>query len=149
MRSLTRKQREDLLVKLLNDRRGVELAKSLLQRNGDNSISKSPPSPNHFLRQPPLQTTPDWCRCGKCRQMDNPVESVCCINTTCVTTSDLFYDICLNRHVLSVGIINRSDFLVKIQNLLQQITENMHTASTSYTNTDTWEGLIKRSSLHA
>ena len=97
-------------MKLLDDRGGVELAQSLLQRNGDNSISESPPFPNHFLRQPPLQATTDCCRCGKCRQMDNPVERVCCRNTTCVTTSDLFYDICLNRHVLSVGIINRSDF---------------------------------------
>ena len=97
-------------MKLLDDRGGVELAQSLLQRNGDNSISESPPAANHFPRQPPLQATPDWCRCGKCRQMDNPVERVCCRNTTCVTTSDLFYDICLNRHVLSVGIINRSDF---------------------------------------
>ena len=93
-------------MKLLDDRGGIELAKSLLQRNEDGSIPESPPSP----RQPPLQGTPDWCRCGKCRQMDNPVEHVCCRSTPCVTTSDLFYDICLSRHVLSVGKINRSDF---------------------------------------
>ena len=57
MHSLTSEQREDLLVKLLNDRGGVELAQSLLQRNGDNSISESPPAANHFPRQPPLQAT--------------------------------------------------------------------------------------------
>ena len=56
---LTSKQQEDLLVKLLDDRGGVELVKSLLQRNWDNSITVLPPSPNYFPRQPPLQATPE------------------------------------------------------------------------------------------
>ena len=109
MRSLTSEQQKDLLVKLLDDRGGVELAKCLLQRNDSSSTPGSPPSLNS-QRPPPSQGAPDWCKCGKCRQMDNPVERVCCRNSPCATTSDLFYDICLNRHVLSVDIINRSDF---------------------------------------
>ena len=148
MRSLTSEQQEDLLVKLLDDRGGVELAKCLLQRNDSSSTPGSPPSPNS-LRPPPSQGAPDWCKCGKCRQMDNPVERVCCRNSPCTTTSDLFYDICLNRHVLSVGIINRSDFLEKIQNLLQRIIEKSLTDFTSCTNMGTWEEQIERSFLHA
>ena len=58
--------------------------------------------------QPPVsQGSPDWCRCHQCRHMDNAVEHVCCNTIFCTTTTD---DICLNRHVLSVCIINQSDF---------------------------------------
>ena len=42
--------------------------------------------------------------------MDNPIEQICCMNSTCMTTIDVFYEICLNRHVLSICIINRRDF---------------------------------------
>ena len=59
--------------------------------------------------QPP-QGIPEWCKCGKCRSMENPVEHVCCKMRPCTTTTDVFHDICLNRHVLSVCIIDRADF---------------------------------------
>ena len=59
MRSLTSEQQEDLLVKLLDDRGGVELAKSLLQVNEDSGTLGLPPSLNS-PRPPLLQGTPDW-----------------------------------------------------------------------------------------
>ena len=98
VQSLGNAQQEQLLVELLQDRGGVELAKCLLQRstNGDES-------------QPPQGALP-WCKCGKCRHMDNVVERLCCKMRPCITTTDAFHDTCLNRNVLSVCILDRSDF---------------------------------------
>lgn len=101
VQALTSEQQQKLLIELLHDRGGVELANCLLQRTASNF--------NDQGYQPP-QGTPDWCKCGKCRQMDNPVERVCCKLRPCTTTTDAFYDVSLNLHVLSVCIINRSDY---------------------------------------
>ena len=90
-------EQEALLVELLQDRGGVELAGCLLQRN--DSDAEQPP-------QGPLE----WCTCGKCRHMDNPVERVCCKMRPCITTTDMFHDVALNRNVLAVGILNASDY---------------------------------------
>lgn len=88
-----------MLVELLQDRGGVELARCLLQRSGDGE-------------QPPQgpQGPQEWCTCGKCRYMDNPVERVCCKMRPCITTTDMFHDVALNRNVLAVGILSASDF---------------------------------------
>lgn len=61
---------ESLLIELLQDRGGVQLARSMLQRSSD--------SDNY---QPP-QGTPEWCECGRCRQMDNPIEQVRMLQNT-------------------------------------------------------------------
>lgn len=89
-----------MLVELLQDRSGVELARCLLQRN-DNDDEQPPQEP-----QGPLE----WCTCGKCRHMPNPVERVCCKMRPCITTTDMFHDVALNRNVLAVRILNTSDF---------------------------------------
>ena len=70
----------------------------MLQRNSDGDNYQLP------------QGIPDWCKCGRCRQMDNPVERVCCKTRPCITTTDAFHDTCLNRNVLSVCILDRNDF---------------------------------------
>ena len=59
--------------------------------------------------------------------MDNPAEYVCCRNTPCVTT-----DICLNCHVLSVDIINHSDFFG----------EDPEFTPINYTRMGTWDPFI-------
>ena len=86
-------------MKLLQDRGGVQLARSMLQRSNDDDNSHQPP-----------QGIPDWCRCGKCRQMDTVVERLCCKSRPCITTTDSFYDTCINRSVLTVCILDRNDF---------------------------------------
>ena len=93
-------QQESLPIELLQDRGGVELAKCMLQRSANNEDDNY---------QPP-QGTPPWCKCGKCRHMENTVERLCCKMWPCTTTTDVFHDACLNRNVLSVCIIDRSDF---------------------------------------
>ena len=89
-------------MQLLQYRGGVELAKALLQRHeAKEEDNFQPPSSQGRL---------GWYRFGKCCHMDNPVEQLCCKNSTCTTNTDVFYEICLNRHVLPVCIINQRDF---------------------------------------
>ena len=76
----------------------IGLARCLLQR-----------STNEDEPQPPQGALP-WCKCGKCRHMENLVERVCCKMRPCITTTDALHDTCLNRNVLSVCILDRSDF---------------------------------------
>ena len=49
-----------------------------------------------------------WCICNKCLNMDTPIENKCCRRTTCVTTTEPFETIVLDRD-MSVAIVNRSD----------------------------------------
>ena len=98
MQFLDNDQQQSLLIELLQDRGGVELARCMMQRM-DNDDNYQPP-----------QGTPEWCKCGKCRPMENPVERVCCKMRPCITTSDVFHDTSLNRNVLSVCIIDRADY---------------------------------------
>ena len=54
-------------------------------------------------------STPPWCKCGLCREMENPVERICCIRRPWVTLSGVFHVTVLNRSVLTVCILDRSD----------------------------------------
>ena len=55
---------------------------------------------------------PDWCICGKCREMPTPQENVCCRKRPCVSTSDSFAQLVLQRDVLSIAIVHRADHYV-------------------------------------
>lgn len=59
--------------------------------------------------RPPGEDIPNWCKCGKCREMDRPVENVCCGYFSCFTTFDHFHFLCLNPTVLTVSILQRAD----------------------------------------
>ena len=61
-------------------------------------------------RPQPTQGPEEWCTCGKCRHMENPVERVGCKMRPCITTTYMFHNIALNRNVLAVGILSASDF---------------------------------------
>jgi len=88
--SLDSDQQQSLLIELLQDWGGVELAMCMMQRMDNDDNYQLP------------QGTREWCRCGKCRPMENPAEQVCCKMRPCITASDVFHDTCLNRNVLSV-----------------------------------------------
>ena len=83
--------------RLAGARGGISLLKSL--------VSDSSHDPDRF----PEELTPDWCKCGRCRQMDMPVENVCCQDRRCITTYDHFHLLCLNHPVLTFAIHNRCD----------------------------------------
>ena len=99
MQSLDSGQQEALLIELLKERSGVDLARCLLQRSENDDGGYQPP-----------QGTPEWCKCGRCRPMENPVERLCCKMRPCISTTEAFNDVCLSRSVLSVCILDRSDF---------------------------------------
>ena len=100
VQSLDDGQKNTLLIELLKDRGGVQLAKSMLQRGND----------DHNQNYQPPQGAPGWCRCGRCREMANAVERVCCKSRPCISTTDAFHDTCLNRNVLTVAILDSNDF---------------------------------------
>ena len=132
-------------MQLLNYRSGVELARCFLQKELDNPHSPSDPqTPNP--QGPNSQGCPSWCKCNNSCHMDNPTERVCCKKYPCVTTSDLFYNICLNRHVSAVCIINRLGMTL---NLIHLTIEKLPISSTLCTNMATWEVVIGKLSLRA
>ena len=50
-----------------------------------------------------------WCLCGRCRVMPTPQENLCCKSRPCITTKEMSETVILNRDVLSVAIVHRSD----------------------------------------
>ena len=50
-----------------------------------------------------------WCLCGRCRVMPTPQENVCCKSCPCITTTEMFETVVLNRDVLSVAIVHHSN----------------------------------------
>ena len=84
-----------LVVRGYNYIGGVAMAKSIVQQN-------QAPEP------PPSDTLP-WCICNHCRPMEHAVENICCRQRNCITLSTTFDGVVLDRSVLSVAIISRSD----------------------------------------
>lgn len=50
-----------------------------------------------------------WCICGKCREMGNPVENVCCKSQIYITNHENFLESCVNHIVLTLAIWSRAD----------------------------------------
>ena len=50
--------------------------------------------------KPPSGPAPSWCTCGRCREMPNPEERVCCGQLPCDSTSGDVAVCCLNTAVL-------------------------------------------------
>jgi len=94
--SLNEIQKDDLLVRLLSQGRGsLEYAKHMVLSN------ENPPEPE--------QPVPEWCVCGICRPMPLDIENVCCRKRTCVTSFQLFNNVCLDKEVLLIVIRARCD----------------------------------------
>lgn len=101
MSTLTTDACRNLIVKAYCQPGGIRLARTLLQCDGnDDDMPPGPPNQGNIL---------SWCICGKCRNMDHPNENVCCRKRSCTTTTDSFEMLVLQRDVLSVAIVHRSD----------------------------------------
>ena len=86
------------------------MARCMLQRSTDNTCDDDGGSNGDNNGRPPQEISP-WCKCSKCRHMEKAEERVCCKNRPCTTTTEVFHDICLNRNVLAVSILNRNDYM--------------------------------------
>lgn len=84
-----------LCLRLLEGRGGLSLAQSLLEEPPESS--------------PPTTEVP-WCTCGKCHIMPQAVENLCCGRSTCITTYEIFYTICLHPVNLRVALENSADY---------------------------------------
>ena len=58
---------------------------------------------------PDPQDNLPWCICRKCRSMPLSEENICFRNNPCITTTESFENMVLNREVFSVAIVHRSD----------------------------------------
>ena len=90
-----------LCTRLLNGHGGVGLGKSLLtsedgERGGDNSGD-------------PVGSSPSWCVCGKCREMDRNIECVCCNKRNCIAKYEDFFHTCIDHFQLTIAILDWSD----------------------------------------
>ena len=91
---LTSDQCHQLIISAYSNNGGLQMAKAVLD-----------------LQTPFPDTGPQaipWCICGKCRDMHNTIENVCCRSRPSITTSASFDTILLDMHVLAVCIVSRS-----------------------------------------
>ena len=100
MSTLDLEQCRTVIFNTFSTRGGLELVRAALQSD--------PPEMPHQ----PAGNVP-WCVCGNCRAMPTSVENVCCRQSSCVTSTDLFESTVLDINVLSIAIVNRSDTFVE------------------------------------
>lgn len=103
--ALDEEQRRRLLVLVLNNGRGsLDYARRLLENDED-------PEDNP---QPYLTINgPRWCICHNCINMPTPDENKCCQRRECITSYELFHNLCIDRHVLELAIRARCDIRVE------------------------------------
>ena len=80
---------------LINNGRGsLDLARRLVTR--ENSDEEPQPGPTN-------NASPGWCICNNCIQMPTPEENKCCRCRECITSYELFQNLCIDRHVLELA----------------------------------------------
>ena len=94
LETLNMSQCHQLIVEAYSHMGGISLARALLNESGND------PDPQNNL---------PWCICAKCSSMPLLEENVCCRSNPCITTTESFETIVVNRDILSVAIVHRSD----------------------------------------
>ena len=120
--TLTPAQCNQLIIQAYSNTGGIELANTVL------SMGIRYPMPNP-------QNKPTWCICTKYRNMDQMVEKVCCRMKPCVTSTEVFESVVLNRNVLSFAIVDHHAVLVEDATYTP---ENQHIVSGSCGELDSW-----------
>ena len=134
--TLTTEQKDNPLLELLSNGRGsLDYAKNMV-------------SGNQGPEMPPPSEAPQWCTCSVCRLMQTPDEDKCCGKQQCVTSYELFRNICLDREVLSVAIRTRFDITVEKPNY-ESNSFKLHTGSTFWEQKCKCVVLVVRSYLAA
>lgn len=103
--NLSGQQKDKLLIDLLSMGKGsLDFARNSTAEGDTDSDNN-----NNSDVQDVLQT-PSWCVCGHCVHMDNPQEQKCCgLRRNCVTSYQLFKNLCLDRNVLELAVKARCD----------------------------------------
>ena len=96
-------QQRRLLVLVLNNCRGsLDYARRLLENDDPEA---APPDPTN--------DSLNWCICNNCVNMLTPDENKCCKRRECITSYELFHNLCIDRHVLDLAIRARCDIRVE------------------------------------
>lgn len=95
-----------LMVLLINNGRGsLDFARRLLdQENSGEDPPQPEPTNNAALR---------WCICSNCVQITTPEENKCCKRRECITSYELFQNLCIDPHVLELAKRARCDIRVE------------------------------------
>lgn len=84
---------------MINNGRGsFDFARTLLAHDNDDQQ----PGPVNYA-------VPRWCNCGNCIQMPTPEENKCCQRRECITSYELFNNLCTDGHDLELAIRARCD----------------------------------------
>ena len=54
---------------------------------------------------------PTWCKCGKCKSEEDPLDRICCKNHPKNHENFHFYHLCLDQQTLEIALINNCDWL--------------------------------------
>ena len=101
MSTLDLRQCHTIILNTFSTRGGLELAHAALHSD-----------PPEEMPHQPADNLPR-CVCRKCRVMPTSIENVCCKQSSCITSSELFESPILDINVLSIAIVNRSDTFVE------------------------------------
>ena len=71
---------------------------------------------DHPFASPINPETLPWCICGRCVNMDQPRENVCCRKRICCTTEEYFRATTLDHNVLQLQIRLAADYRVEVPN---------------------------------
>ena len=107
MSSLTGEQTKGLLVQFLLQHRSLL---PLAQEFSELPVT-SLEQPDHPFAGPPNPSPPNWCKCGRCREMPTARENVCCGLVNCTSTQQYFRSTVLDPDVLQLNIRYRADVL--------------------------------------
>ena len=83
----------------------VETSITLLRRLLNNEDPQLQPDPENSV--------PRWCICGNCLLMPTPDENKCCERIECITSYELFHNLCIDRQVVELAIRARCDIRVE------------------------------------
>ena len=82
------------MVLLINNGRGsLDFARRLVTRGNSDEEPQTDPTNNAL---------PGWFICKNCTRMPTPEENKCCRRRECITSYELFQNLCLDRHVLEL-----------------------------------------------
>ena len=101
MSGLDLAQCHTIILNMFSTRGSLELARAVLQSD----------HPEDTPQQP--EGSLPWCVCRKCRPMPTSVGNLCCRQTSCITSTELFESTVLDVNVLSIAIIDWSDTFVE------------------------------------